>query len=527
MIARSHNTVNVTWPFVSFCGILPPASIDSVQYILEIAEGVDYKPGYFTRFISDVCAVDYKVVCAGINLNSTTINGLLPARWYHLRLSVEYLGQRYQSESQSIHTSTWVPSAPGMPRVNVVPIRSSFDLQNDIPVRLELMITWNPASSNGCSISAYQCQIQRFDENGQVIQSLEALYKKEQRAHGKVRYESPERDPKANQWTQSPGRSSLQIHNSIVLGERSPTRGRSRGKPGSPASGRRDHSPDRLPQVSADSLAQSSSITTSGRRFKWEILYENILASVKVDSPSADQAEWHIRVRARNSEGWSDFSPIFKMNGLTHPSLFSRPPPMYAYGTAYYSEHASTQYLDGTEGEEFFTSPARTTQSSRSAAKEATPATPTSTSVRNELFLNRNGVADARPTTFRSQKPPKPSAASAKMKSLGFSEKSEQGQGQGQNIRMDSRFDSMKSTGSFSDPVPTTASATASVGAPSQKLHVLHFKEGNNWDTAPSLASLGSFDSTPEAPSSSKKRNDSLPAINTRQGSLRMPRNRD
>lgn len=501
---------------------MPPASIDSVQYILEIAEGVDYKPGYFTRFISDVCAVDYKVVCAGINLNSTTINGLLPARWYHLRLSVEYLGQRYQSESQTIHTSTWVPSPPGMPRVNIVPIRSSFDLQNDIPVRLELMITWNPSSSNGCSISSYQCQIQRFDETGQVTVSLDALLKKEQRAKSKIRYESPERDPKANQWTQSPGRNSLQIHNSIVLGERSPTRGRSRSKPGSPTSRGQDSSPNRLPQVS-DSIAHSS-VSATARRFKWEILYENILTNVKVDSPTTDQAEWHIRVRARNSEGWSDFSPILKLNGLTHPSLFSRPPPMYAYGTAYYSEHASTQYLDGSEGAEFFSTPPMVQQ--RTVQEQISAPPSANTSVRNELFLNRGGAANAKSPNFRSQKPPKPSAVSAKMSSFGFSEKSED---QGFSTRGDGRLDSIKSTtASFSAPEPshTNSGATSTTGAPSQKLHVLHFKEGNNWDAAPSLASLGSFDHA-DTPSSSKKRNDSLPAIHSRQGSMRVARNRD
>jgi len=509
--ARSHNTVSVTWPFVCFCGINPPALIDSVQYILEISEGVDYKPGYFTRFISDVCAVDYRPVCSGVNINSTTVSGLLPARWYHIRLCIEYLGQRFQSESLSIHTSTWVPSASTMPRVHILPVRSSFDLKSEAPVRLEMQVSWNPASANGCKVIKYQCQIQRFDAEGNVIEGAEAQVKRE-RLKRKPQLTSPDRDPSTNQWTASPGRNALQVHNSLVLGNRSPkSQGRTRrSRLGSPTT--RDQSPNRLPQLSENSLQQSSSsiYTAQGRRFKWEILFENILTNVRTASPAQDEAEWHIRVRAKNAEGWSDFSPVLKINKLSHPSLFVPPPPMYCYGTCYFTEHGGDAYLNGNERIEFLASTPKT--------HAPAPEHHDTNSVNNELFLNHH-LHNASLKRADTSEKPSPSRAQTQGQIPG--------QGQGQQTRSKLERGANNGSARLLEPMSMnlTINTQDSYSAPPRERtqHVLNFKEGNNWD-APTGAGSQVTENTGDAHSISPKKKDSLPSLTTKSGSNKFQR---
>jgi hypothetical protein len=430
--ARSHNSISVSWPFVSFCGIAPPISIETVQYILEIAEGVEHKPGYFTQFVSDV-AVDYKLVCAGPNIDSTTINGLRPARWYHLRLSIEYLGSRFTSDTQSIYTSKWSPSQPSIPRVQIIPVASSFDLQNDRPSRLDMLISWYSANHNGAKITSYQLQVQRFDSEGCVIESMEAKLKSAKKlaaSRDKQNFESPDRDKRTNQWTQSHGRSALQIHNSLVLGKRSPSRNRSNecDSPGSPNlrehqnQNRRSSSHGRKLSSSQGSLPPlNDSLTSPERRFKWEIVYDSLLASVKCGSPSGDQSEWHLRVRARNSEGWSDFGPVLKINAQTHPSLFSLAPPVHAYGTYYYMERGVQNFLTGNEAEAY-----------------------------KQDLASQHKTQSQSPDRDRNQ------------------------QRSNSNFNMDAKLDLNMDVQGAPD---------ASAKPPTPRMHVLHFKTGDSWDS--------------------------------------------
>lgn len=514
MQTKSHNTIFASWPFVSFCGIAPPAYVDSVQYVLEIAQGVEFKPGYLSRFISDVCAVDYRVVCAGPNIGSTTIQGLLPSRWYHLRLSVEYLGQRFVSESQAIHTPTWVPSTPGVPRVNVLPVLSSFDLNSEVPVRMDMIIAWNPSSPNGLKITRYQCHIQKFNAQGLVIQSAESQHRRERHQRNKTYYQSPERDPRANQWTQSPGRSMVQVHNSIVHGDRSPVRGRTaqaRAQRALQGSARGPFSPDRLPDVN-DSFAQTSSLVTSPeeRRFKWEIAYDNILTNFKCASPDPDHAEWHIRVRTRNASGWSEFSPVFKMNGISHPSLFSVAPPPVCYGALYFAENPTSHYLDGTAGDQYRSLERTASQTSELGYFDG------GVNVRNELFLHPRAPE---PT----KSPKKKKARTPKTPNTLKREESEHRAKQLADSMMTTTAGSSSNNNSAKGSFRQTAPAEgAKTGPP--VLHVLHFKQDNEWEKrdrnsplagghhAPETSHAHEFSSSLPARSSTKK-SESLPSL--------------
>lgn len=60
----------------------------------------------------------------------------------------------------------------------------------------------------------------------------------------------------------------------------------------------------------------------------WILAYENINKSFRLNLPdSSIDSEWWIKVRALNSFGWSNFSPILVINSFTHPFLFTSLPP--------------------------------------------------------------------------------------------------------------------------------------------------------------------------------------------------------
>jgi len=328
---KPDNTIFFSWPTVNFCGVSPTIVKGSIQYTLEIAEGIDFRPGYFSSFMSDAAAIDYNVMFTSSTMNCILINGLKPAKWYHARLIIDYLGVKVVSETQSVHTSKAKPGPPSIPRIGIIPVRNSFDIRSDVPARLDLLISWHEGSPNGSNISKYQLQIQRFNANGDVIQSAEELRSREAKILKKlkeVEFEIPVKTTKSNQWIASSGRSIQQVHNSIAIAERSPQRCRS---------------PDFLERKSRNfSSRQSYSDMLEGgddedRRFKWEILSEGAICSTKKHSPGPDEAEWHLRVRALNSEGWSLFSEVLLINAITHPSLFVIPPPAVAKGSSYYN----------------------------------------------------------------------------------------------------------------------------------------------------------------------------------------------
>ena len=328
---KPDNSIFFSWPTVNFCGVSPTIVKGSIQYTLEIAEGIDFRPGYFSSFMSDAAAIDYNVMFTSSTMNCILITGLKPAKWYHARLIIDYLGVKVVSETQSVHTSKAKPSPPSIPRIGIIPIRNSFDIRSDVPARLDLLISWHEGSPNGSNVSKFQLQIQRFNANGDVIQSAEELRSREAKIQKKlkeVEFELPLKATKSNQWIASSGRSLQQLHNSIAIAERSPERCRS---------------PDFLERKSRNFASRQSYSDTLGggddgdRRFKWEILSEGAICSTKKHSPGSDEAEWHLRVRALNGEGWSAFSEVLLINAITHPSLFVIPPPTVAKGSSYYN----------------------------------------------------------------------------------------------------------------------------------------------------------------------------------------------
>lgn len=309
--------LHVEWNHVKFCGIKAPGLVNSVTYMIEIAEGVEWKDGVMTRYMSDLISTEYKTVFYGQNVHDLIINNLKPSHWYHLRLVIEYLGVRVMSESVNVHTHKAPPSPPSQPKISIVAVRNSFDLSSNVPVRLEVLISWLPSIAHGSEIERYQVHLKRFDQYGNLLSNDPPFLSKKQHGghagggHSQktiTKLIKPTKD--SNQWVGSPGRSEVQIRNSLQLRAHSPSRN------GSPKN-----------RSSVDSLFPS---TPDGKQRRnansansWRIIYDNLNRNVKLGSPFANDAVWWIRVRAKNSLGWSEFSDLRIINQKTHPSLFT------------------------------------------------------------------------------------------------------------------------------------------------------------------------------------------------------------
>lgn len=312
--------------------------MDSLEYSIEIKEGVPWKDGFTCQHVNDVTDTPFKRVFSSKDKYSCEVDDLKSSWWYHVRLQIEYLGIKVYSKVQTAHTSRGVPSAPGQPKVAVIPVASTFDVNSRIPSRFDVLVSWGMSLSNGSEISSYQLQIKIFDRSGQV----KAVDKKKNRHFQQMRTSANDaisqiisHKKNYNQWIQSRGRDSKQVEVSL--------RSRANRSPSPPHSSSPQRSSSRhLPLIASEmppSSSSSSSLfraasseapfprpsTTSSSSTGWLIVYNNLNRKVKLDPPRSGEGEWNIRVRARNAIGWSPFSEVLAMNGMTHPSLFRLP----------------------------------------------------------------------------------------------------------------------------------------------------------------------------------------------------------
>lgn len=235
---RQSDSITVTWKPVSFCGIRPGNMTDSINYVLEIADGQPYRSGSSTRFISDMNAMKYRTMARGPKLHEVTVTELRPATWYYLRVAMEYsVGDtRVQSTSKPIPTLRSVPATPSKPRVHIIPGTKSF-LSVDGYAESKVLITWMEPAPNGSPIEKYQLQLQELESN-----------------------------------------------------------------PTAPRAGSNGIEEVPIP--------------------RWQNAYCNLTSETILSSPRPGVTEWLLRVRAKNSDGWSEFSAVRSISKFTHPSLF-------------------------------------------------------------------------------------------------------------------------------------------------------------------------------------------------------------
>ena len=365
---RSHNSLSLSWASAKFCGIVPPTFLDSVTYTLEIAEGVEWKHTYASKFMNDLTATEYKKVCSGKNLFSAVINDLKSARWYHVRIVMEYLGLRVMSETRSVATNCSIPSTPTMPNFYVIPVASSFDLNSEKPARYDVLISWTPSASNGHDIKKYQVQLCRIDIEGNYAANEEIIKRREGRKNllntETVETRLTKGNKRINQWVKSPNKNLVQIQNSLNSRSKSAQSKRLPGSPGvqSPFSvdGGGGESGALSPLMGEFVLPSQSNSFLDSKYLKWTTIYENFNRTVKMAGPSRHETEWRIRLRAKNALGWSPFSPVLRVGSYSHPSLFGSPlftlhPPMSAKANGRLSRSVDLSNMKGSMSQESLT----------------------------------------------------------------------------------------------------------------------------------------------------------------------------
>lgn len=324
----THNFFNIHCAPVQFCGVERPISTEAITYTLEIAEGVPWKTGFTSQYMNDFTASNYRQIYRGNVVSTVQVNDLKSSNWYHIRLVIEYLGIVVISETRTVHTINGKPSPPSIPRIYVVPVPSSFDLQNPVPARLDVMITWGPSPSNGSKVNTYQVQIKRLDINGNVEAAGRARNPIAAPSSGQEYITKLTKENKSyNQWIGSKGRS-LDTNRFELFLKNVPKPAQQKFLPMISQNGTY---PQPSPNKNNNSLlsasygynSMESAVTNDKPPSEWTIIYNNLNRKVKIDAPdNSTEAEWSVRVRSKNSEGWSEFSPVLVVNGLTHPSLF-------------------------------------------------------------------------------------------------------------------------------------------------------------------------------------------------------------
>ena len=154
--SRTPTSISLEWLSPMFCGMSSSTFEGKFTFILEAAEGIEWKPGMVRHFIMESSDVEYKTLCRGNSLTAAKVQGLKPATWYHFRLCIEYMGKYVYSESRSIPTSKCIPDRPNKPRIRP---EKRADKSNKLTVS-KVKVVWSVPRCNGAPIERYQVQLQ-------------------------------------------------------------------------------------------------------------------------------------------------------------------------------------------------------------------------------------------------------------------------------------------------------------------------------------------------------------------------------
>lgn len=311
----SATTLVFGWDKVHFCGSSTTKVPDTVLYTLEVAEGVEWKPGVASKFISDLTATNFRQICRSPSCAAVVVEGLRPGTWYHARVAVEYAGVRVVSESLSCHTHRSTPKPPQRPRAYIIPVASATDPTVDATP--QVLLTWAaPPANGGSTITAYQVQ---FKES--VLES--------------VAYPSNQVTPSPALGTPSPALTAALMAKARAERAEKEAKIKMKSKAVKKAlSNASAQAANRVYEASgmlaSNSLTEAKSFTPSSYQqlaitSKWTVIYYNLGNKLRLSAPRTGTVAWHFRVRAKNAEGWSEFSPELIMNGLSLPSLFTTP----------------------------------------------------------------------------------------------------------------------------------------------------------------------------------------------------------
>jgi hypothetical protein len=286
--ARSNTSLILKWDPIRFCGVDVSVVSDSITYILEGCEGQEWKGGIASKFISDLTASDYKLIAKGSNLNKIILEDLKPARWYHFRLTIEYLSTRVTSTIKSFATICSPPNQPNQPYVYLIMNENNM-FENKSRRDPQVRLSWNEPNPNGSSIKKYQIQVMEYFESYS-----------EMNANNKSRHSNS--SPESNY-----GSSMANTTTGLGTEEKEET---------DPM-----HTQQQQQRQQQQFYTSSSGKVLIGN--KWRTVYCNLVKTALLESPRARCKAWGIRMRALNNSGWSSFSEIIYLDHQTHPQLFT------------------------------------------------------------------------------------------------------------------------------------------------------------------------------------------------------------
>lgn len=288
---RSNTSLVLKWDPIRFCGVDVSVVSDSITYIIEGCEGQEWKGGIASKFVTDLHASDYKLIAKGSKLERIVLEDLKPARWYHFRLTIQYLSTFVTSQTKSFATICSPPNQPNQPYVYLIMNENNM-FENKSRQDPQVRLTWNEPNSNGSAIKKYHVQIMEFYET--LSSSAESNGNGGPSGNMKMYSQgSPE----------SANSNSMEEYDCMLESSATAT------------------------ATATENRKESSSYTSSsGQRFlgnKWKTVYCNLLKSTLLEAPRPHCKAWGIRIRALNNSGWSSYSDVLYLDNHTHAQLFS------------------------------------------------------------------------------------------------------------------------------------------------------------------------------------------------------------
>lgn len=269
-------------------------------------------------------------MCRGPSLCEAFLVDLKPSWWYHLRLVIEYPGFRATSSAISVHTLQDVPETPKQPRASMLLHASLTDASQETNSKVK--ITWQAPCSNGADILKYQLQIQEITL-GKFSSTI---------------MQKPGTAPATTTTTTATTTGAAAVAGKGVDAAKSRST-HTAGPISSPkkAAALQSSSKEALIATVFDEFSHSEQhdnnnnngrpVTGASINFEefesdyglvkkspWTTIMYGLRHDIALPLPSKDSLHWEIRVRALNSVGWSDFSPVLIVDASKFPSLFPR-----------------------------------------------------------------------------------------------------------------------------------------------------------------------------------------------------------
>ena len=284
LVNEKSNSVVLGWTGYRFCGVDPYVPPENLRYVLEMAEGCEWKDGKLAKFMTDLTVKSYhRLLTVHEPKSSLVVGDLQPGMCYFARIAIEFLGDRVVSEPLCFHTSPSNPSAPEMPRAYVAPATNCIDPSFDYPPNI--VLNWSGSNANGDQILKYQVMMQQVMLSSHFVESDEPYSPLFAKKLKHVR--SEKRVLRGGQWVKQR---------------------------------KADSHPAPPPTYTQPVLPQYRDHVVVFTQ--WIKIYSNLDRKVKLTPPPAGAVEWRFKVRAKNSCGWSDFSPILFMHNRSNPALF-------------------------------------------------------------------------------------------------------------------------------------------------------------------------------------------------------------